>query len=236
MSGTSMGCIIAAMTAAGVPMARLHELAAQPDFSYLSTDISLIGILRYLFGNRLFSSQRFQDFIAAEVGALTFENLPLPVACVAADIKTGEKVIFDSGPVDIGVRASMNLPGIFAPVQYRQRYLVDGGVVDYMPVGLVRDMGANWVLAVFALPDYARTVPSTILGYVVRASDIRGAVLTENSEKDANFLLGVRVGDLPLAGEGEGTHALRIGSRAAYSQLDAIKDNLLLFSADYVFK
>jgi len=236
MSGTSMGCIVSAMFAAGVPIDRLSELAYKPVFSYLSADISFIGILRYVFGNKLFSSQKFQDFISAEVGGLYFEDLPIPLACVAADIKTGEKVVFDSGPIDLGVRASMNLPGIFAPVEYRQRYLVDGGVVDYMPVDLVREMGADWVLAVFALPDYSRTVPSTIIGYVVRTSDIRGAVITESSERNANFLLGVRVGDLDWSDSGQAARALEIGARATYAQLDAIKDNLLLFSADYVFK
>jgi len=235
VSGTSMGCILSAMFASGVPVSRLREFAYKPVFSYLSADISLVGIIRYVFGNRLFSSEKFQEFISQEIGGLYFEDLRFPLACVAADIKTGEKIVFDSGPVDIGVRASMNLPGIFAPVEYRHRFLVDGGVVDYVPVDVAREMGADWVLAVFALPDYSRTMPSTILGYVVRASDIRGAALTEASERNADFLLGVRVGDLDLD-RGQGRRALEIGARATSAQLNAIKDNLLLFSADYVFK
>ena len=236
MSGTSMGCIISAVYSAGMPFSRMRELALNLDLSSISKDISTIGIIRYLLGNKLFSSENFQNFIDGEIGGLRFEDLPIPLACVSADIKTGEKVVFDSGPVALGVRASMNLPGIFEPVQYRQRYLVDGGVVDYMPVDLVREMGADWVLAVFALPDYSRTVPKTILGYVVRTSDIRGAVLAETSEKNANFLLGVRVGDLDFTRQDQMIQAIEIGSRATYEQLDAIKDNLLLFSADYVFK
>jgi NTE family protein len=236
ISGTSMGCIVSALYIAGVPFSRMRSLAYNPDFTYLSRDISITGIFKYVMFNKLFSSENFQEFISKEVGGVYFENLPVPLACASADIKTGEKVVFDSGPLALGVRASMNLPGIFAPVEYRQRYLVDGGVVDYMPVDLVRAMGAQWVLSVFALPDYSRTVPSTILGYVVRTSDIRGALITENSEKSADFLLGVRVGDLDFSKPAQNIEAVEIGVRTAYGQLDAIKDNFILFSADYAFK
>jgi NTE family protein len=236
MSGTSMGCIVAAMYTAGVSFERMRELAAKPNLSYLSKDLSLIGVGRYVLGNRLFSSENFQDFISDEVGAVYYENLPIPLSCASMDIKTGERVIFDSGPVALGVRASMNLPGIFAPVEYRQRYLVDGGVVDYIPVDLTRAMGAEWVLAVLALPDYSKTVPTTILGYIVRTGDIRGALITENSEKNADFLLGVRVGDLNFYMRAQALKSVDIGAKTAYEEIDNIKNNLLLFGADYVFK
>ena len=236
MSGTSMGCIISALYSSGVPFERMRALAYKPALSQISKDISFVGAIKFLLGNKLFSSQSFQDFIDQEIGGVYFEHLPVPLSCTSADIKTGEKVVFNSGPVGLGVRASMNLPGIFEPVEYRQRHLVDGGVVDYMPVDLVRNMGSDWALAVLALPDYSRTVPSTILGYVVRTSDIRGAVLTESAEKHANFLLGVRVGDLDFSQPEQTIEAIEIGVRTAHKQLDDIKDNLLLFSADYVFK
>jgi NTE family protein len=236
MSGTSMGCIVSALYISGVPFSRMRALAYNPDFTYLSRDISITGVFKYVLFNELFSSDSFQDFISEEVGGVYYENLPVPLACVSADIKTGEKVVFDNGPLALGVRASMNLPGIFAPVEYRQRYLVDGGVVDYMPVDLVRSMGAQWVLSIFALPDYSRTLPSTILGYIVRTADIRGALITENSEKSADFLLGVRVGDLDFSKPAQTIEAVEIGVRTVYGQLNAIKDNYILFSADYAFR
>ncbi|MDR0645625.1 MAG: patatin-like phospholipase family protein, partial [Elusimicrobiota bacterium] len=226
MSGASMGCIVSAMYSAGVSFERMRELAAKPNLSYLSKDLSLIGVMRYVFGNRLFSSKNFQDFISNEIGAVYYEDLAIPLTCASADIKTGERVIFDSGPVALGVRASMNLPGIFAPVEYRQRYLVDGGVVDYIPVDLAREMGAGWVLAVLALPDYSKTVPTTILGYIVRSGDIRGALITENSEKNADFLLGVRVGDLNFYMRNEAAKAVDLGAKTAYEEIDDIKNNL----------
>ena len=236
MSGTSMGCIVGSMFAAGVSEARMLDLATNPKLSYISKDLSVLGVIKYVFGNRLFSSENFQDFIDAEIGSVYYEDLAIPFACVSADIKTGEKVVFSSGPVALGVRASMNLPGIFAPMEYRQRYLVDGGVVDYMPVDLVKEMGADWVLAVFSLPDYSKSVPTTILGYIIRTGDLRGAFLTENSEKSANFLIESRVGDIHSFDPRQSLKAVEIGARSAYTSLDAMKDNLLLYSVDYVLK
>lgn len=236
MSGTSMGCIVGSMFTAGVSEDRLLELATNPSLSYISKDLSIIGVIKYVFGNKLFSSEQFQKFIDNEIGSVYYEELSIPFACASADIKTGEKVVFDSGPVALGVRASMNLPGIFAPVEYRQRYLVDGGVVDYIPIDLVKEMGADWVLAVFSLPDYSKSVPTTILGYILRTGDLRGALLTESAEKNANFLIESRVGDIPSFDPRESFKAVEIGAKSAYTALDGMKDNLLLYSVDYVLK
>ena len=236
MTGTSMGCIVGALFSAGVSQEHMRAIASNLPLSSLSSDLTLVGAIKYLFSNRLFSSERFQEFIDKEVGGVYYEDLPIPFACVSADIKTGEKIVFDSGPVARGVRASMNLPGIFAPVEYRQRYLVDGGVVDYMPVDIVREMGADWVLAVFALPDYSQNVPSTIMGYVLRTADLRGAYLTTNAEKSANFVIASRVGDIKATDINQTLTAVDIGAKATIKALEAMKENLLLFSVDYVFK
>jgi len=236
MSGTSMGCIVGSLYASGMPQDKLTQIAANPRLSYISKDLTLLGFFKYVFGNKLFSSQSFEDFISEQIGSASFKDLKIPFACVASDIKTGEKVVFNQGPVAIGVRASMNLPGIFEPVQYRQRYLVDGGVVDYLPVDVVKDMGADWVLAVFALPDYSKQVPTTILGYIVRSGDLRGAFLTENSERNANFLIASRVGEINTMDPSQSLTAVEIGAKAAYKSLDDMKENLLLFGVDYVFK
>lgn len=236
MTGTSMGCIVGALFSAGVSQEHMRNLASNISLSSLSSDLTLLGAIKYLFSDRLFSSEKFQDFIDREVGGVYYEDLAIPFACVSADIKTGEKIIFDSGPVARGVRASMNLPGIFAPVEYRQRYLVDGGVVDYMPVDIVRNMGADWVLAIFALPDYSKDVPSTIMGYVLRTSDLRGAYLTTNAEKSANFVIASRVGDIKATDINQTLTAVEMGAKATIKALEAMKENLLLFSGDYVFK
>ena len=72
----------------------------------------------------------------------------IPVAVVATDLMSGEKVVFTEGPIDDAVRASISIPGIFVPEKQNGRLLVDGGVVDRVPVSVVKKMGADIVIAV----------------------------------------------------------------------------------------
>ena len=236
MSGTSMGCIVGALYNAGLPLEHLQYLVNNINTNYISKDFNIGGILKYLFAEKLFSSEEFQEFIDKEVGSKNYEDLPIPFACVSADIKTGEKVVFDSGPLSLGVRASMNLPGVFEPVEYRQRLLVDGGIVDYMPVDLVKKMGADFIIAVYALPSFAGTKPKNIMGYVLRIGDLRGAVLTEDSEHQADFVILSRVGEIGSSDRSKTNLAIEIGAQSAYQALPQLKENLIMKGVNYVFK
>lgn len=236
MSGTSMGCIVGALYNAGLPLEHLQDLVNNINTSYISKDFNIGGILKYLFAEKLFSSEEFQEFIDKEVGSKNYEDLPIPFACVSADIKTGEKVVFDSGPLSLGVRASMNLPGVFEPVEYRQRLLVDGGIVDYMPVDLVKKMGADFIIAVYALPNFAGSKPNNIMGYVLRIGDLRGAVLTEDSEHQADFVILSRVGEIGSSDRSKTSLAIEIGAASAYQELPKLKEKLIINGVNYVFK
>ncbi len=236
MSGTSMGCIVGALYNAGLPLEHLQDLVNNIKTNYISKDFNIGGILKYLFAEKLFSSAQFQEFIDKEVGSKNYEDLPIPFACVSADIKTGEKIVFDSGPLSLGVRASMNLPGVFEPVEYRQRLLVDGGIVDYMPVDLVKKMGADFTIAVYALPSFAGTTPSNIMGYVLRIGDLRGAVLTENSEQNADFVILSRVGEISSSDRSKTNLAIEIGALSAYQALPELKEKLIIKGVNNVFK
>ena len=236
MSGTSMGCIVGALYNAGLPLEHLQYLVTNINTNYISKDFNVGGILKYLFAGKLFSSEEFQEFIDKEVGSKNYEDLPIPFACVSADIKTGEKVVFDSGPLSLGVRASMNLPGIFEPVEYRQRLLVDGGIVDYMPVDLVKKMGADFIVAVYALPSFAGTKPTNIMGYVLRIGDLRGAILTEDSEHQADFVILSRVGEIASSDRTKTNLAIEIGAASAYQALPELKEKLIIKGVNYVFK
>ena len=78
----------------------------------------------------------------------SFDDLPTPFRTVATDIRKGEEVVFDKGPLFDAVRATMSLPAVFSPVEWHGKLLVDGGLVNNIPVDLVRRMGADIVIAV----------------------------------------------------------------------------------------
>lgn len=80
----------------------------------------------------------FNTLVGADRGERTIESLALPLSIIATDIGTGERVVFRSGELSAAMRASMSVPALLAPVHYRGRYLVDGGLVDNLPVDEVK--------------------------------------------------------------------------------------------------
>ncbi|HTG73767.1 MAG TPA: patatin-like phospholipase family protein, partial [Terriglobia bacterium] len=83
-----------------------------------------------------------------------FDNLPIPFRCVATDLMSGEAVVLGEGRLPEALRATMAIPGIFTPVEWNSRLLVDGGLVNNLPADVAKDMGADTIIAVtLRLPD-----------------------------------------------------------------------------------
>jgi NTE family protein len=78
----------------------------------------------------------------------SFDALPIPFRAVATDLESGERVVFDHGSLPIAIRASMAAPGLFLPIDFNGRTLIDGGIVDNLPVDVARELGADVVIAV----------------------------------------------------------------------------------------
>jgi NTE family protein len=139
VAGTSAGALVGAAYCAGVPLDELEKLflsIAWPTF----IKFSLIKPLA------LFDTQPMEEFIRKNIGDCEFKDLNLPFAAISCDIVTGERVVLDEGLVAPCVRASAAIPGLFSPVEINGRLLVDGGVVDNLPVEHVRDMGADFTI------------------------------------------------------------------------------------------
>ncbi|MDD2773353.1 MAG: patatin-like phospholipase family protein [Elusimicrobiales bacterium] len=236
LAGTSMGAVVGSFFSAGLPFSEIWEIGRNASFSNVSRDFNALGALRLLLGQKLMSSNRTEDFINSHIGNITFDRLKIPFSCSAMDIKTGERVLFREGPVAIGVRASMNLPGIFSPVEYRQRYLVDGGVVDFLPVRSARSLCADWVLASVTLGDYSAAQLNSILSYMLQVQDIRGALLAQAAMKEADFVVSPQVSDISI---NELDRSVESGERGVVEmarQLDRAKESLLIFSANDILR
>jgi len=85
---------------------------------------------------------------------MDFSNLPIPFACVAADLSTGEQVVLDKGELPFCMRATMAIPGVFAPVEMDGKVLVDGGIINNFPVDVAKSMGADIIIGVDIKNDY----------------------------------------------------------------------------------
>jgi NTE family protein len=230
VSGTSMGSLIGALYASGQPVDEIWGFGRDAAKLKVSRDFKSIKLFRLLISNQLITPTYITRFIDGRLGALTFEKLKKPFACTAMDLRTGEKIVFTDGPLAIAVRSSVNLPGIFAPVQYRQRYLVDGGVVDFIPIDAARSLGADWVLA-SVTESAASKMPDTVLMSLLQVIDIRGSLLARESEKNADYVLKPEVGDISVADFERCTEAGEAGLIEASKRVDAAREAYLIFAA-----
>jgi NTE family protein len=106
----------------------------------------------------LIGGKRVTALLKSILGNLTFDELKYNFACVATDITTGEQVVLHDGSLIEAVRASISLPGIFTPVEAKGQYLVDGGLVNEVPVSVCRQMGADFVIGVNVIPEPSKTI------------------------------------------------------------------------------
>jgi NTE family protein len=175
VAGTSMGALIAGAWAAGLDAATLRSEMGKADWNDLFQDNPGYNDInyrskrlakRYLSGSEsgvtvtglvtppgVVSGQKiklfFNQLVHADAGDRLIEQLALPVSIIATDIGTGARVVFRKGSLTLAMRASMSVPGLMAPLEYDGRKLVDGGLVDNLPIQEVRDLcGAKIVIAV----------------------------------------------------------------------------------------
>ena len=156
ISGSSIGSLVGAAHAAGVPVSEIErewlETGAQRVFRNFFPAFSLAGWS---------SGKELHKWLIELLGPGAIEDLPLPYAAVACDIDTGEAVVLREGTVADAVRASTAIPGVFLPMRQGDRFLVDGGLIDPVPVTVCRELGADRVIAVDITPQ---PVPTTSKG------------------------------------------------------------------------
>ncbi len=157
VAGTSMGGLVGALFAAGVPAERVEEEVLR--LSRVTEQIRLVDVDLSAAGLSI-RGRRIYNFMADLLGEeLTFADLLRPLAMVAVDIHTGREAILQGGLVIDAVRATISVPGVFMPVDLGDYRLVDGGVLDNVPVDVARGMGATHTIAVDVLPSFSVNVP-----------------------------------------------------------------------------
>jgi NTE family protein len=223
VAGTSMGGLVAGAWAGGVSPAQMRARLAGVDWHDLFDDNPSQAETNYRqrrlaqtyypgleFGitdagvraaHGVVGGQKiklfFNTLVGADRGERNIEDLALPVAIVATDIGTGDKVVFRSGELSTAMRASMSVPALLSPVHYMGRYLVDGGLVDNLPVDeVMADCHPDVVIAVdvgtpLAKPENVTTLPA-ITGQTI-------GVLTEQNAVRSRALL--RPGDIYIRPE-----------------------------------
>ena len=161
LSGVSAGAIVGATYAMGIDAARLTELARLFSWAKVAS-LSVLNPFRSGVARLgLLDFQNLEMLMIQSIGDVTFAELARPFAVGATDLVTGERIVITSGRVALAVRASSSVPGVVAPARWRGRILCDGFASNNVPIQILRDMGADVVLAVNLMP-MARRMPSNL--------------------------------------------------------------------------
>ncbi len=142
VAGTSIGALVGAFYTAG-KIDTLRDIILELDWN------NIVSFLDMVFPKSgIIDGKKIADFTRSHVDKNNIEELPVPFCAVCTDLSTGGEIIIRDGDVIEAVRASISVPGIFTPVGRDKTFLVDGGLVNPVPVNVVRDMGADLVIAV----------------------------------------------------------------------------------------
>ena len=196
IAGTSMGAIVGGLYAIGYTPEQLDSMVRKQNWTFLLSDrikrsamslterersskfvVSLPfmknpkeaasgGLIK---GQNL--ANLFSDLTMGYHDSIDFNKLPIPFACVAANVVNGDPIVFHDGVLSTAMRASMAIPGVFTPVRQDSMVLVDGGIVNNYPADVVKAMGADIIIGVdvqnaLKKADKLNSVPD-ILGQIV---------------------------------------------------------------------
>lgn len=250
VAGTSMGSLVGALYATGQTPAEIEHQVLSIDWDRLFNDslerrersfrrkaddriaVNSIGVgvekNRLKLTTGVLAGQRilmlFERMTLPVSGIDDFDRLPIPYRAVATDINTAAPVVIDHGSLALAMRASMSLPGIFNPVEIEGRVLVDGGLVNQVPVDVVRDMGADVVIAVdVGTPLEKLDVDASLVAVL---NQMTGMLTTGNTRAQLDTLGSRDILIVPSLGKEVGTsdftkgkQALEIGDKAAASAM-----------------
>jgi len=164
IAGTSVGALIAATYASGTPLDMMQIHARETTFrDFGRWTLSRMGMA---------SNDRIENFLHKFTMVNTFGEMKKPLTIVATDIMSGESVYFTSGEIAPALRASCAYPGLFLPVQYHGRTLVDGFLTETVPSPAVRKMGAQVVIGVHLEPGLLDGRPRNTIEVISRSFSI----------------------------------------------------------------
>lgn len=216
VAGTSVGAIVGAGVAAGMTSSELWEEFRHASWARIAAPAwgSRLGLL---------DSDPLGRLIERVTRAATIQDLRLPYAAVACDVLTGERVVFREGPLREAVVASSAIPGFFEPVRRGGQLLVDGGIVDNLPVDVVGELGADYIIAVDIMPPLDGTYePHDMRDVLMLGLNIVQHV-SEFGRDRAHLVIAPPLAAISLTDFKRAPEAYEAGVRAAQESLPALR-------------
>ncbi len=155
IAGTSIGAFIGALYAFGKSWREIRDIAKELDWF----DISKFSPSRY----GILSNAKMGEMLREVLGEVTLDQANVPFSAVATNAATGETVVLKDGRVDQAIMASTCIPGIFIPVELNGRMLIDGGVVENIPISPLHTRGAGSIVSVDLMANASRRSPDHMI-------------------------------------------------------------------------
>src|SRR5258708_5029375 len=213
IAGTSAGAIVAACYAFDVSLDAITEKAKSLNWYSLSKfSFSTLGIV---------SNAALGKLIHEFMGNVNIEDAKIPLAIVATDIESGERVVFRKGPLKDALMASASIPGIFVPVQVGDRLLVDGGLVDNLPFSVLHELGAEVKIGVNVNRYISKSKPKNLLDVIAKSMEI--AIAYRHPVKEDEVLIEPNLEKFSPSDFSRADGLVSAGYQAATAQISAIR-------------
>jgi NTE family protein len=217
--GTSVGSLIGALYAAEADSFELEWTA----FQLTQDDIFDFRLMNTVVGMGYAKGDRLEAWVKGKLKQDSIEKLKIPFAAVATDLNWGKKVVLDRGPVSRAVRASSAIPGVFEPVFHVGKILVDGGVIDNIPIDVAREKGADLVIAVDISENVGNTNITNALDVVLQATNIMFAENVAHLRGGADILIEPKVGSVGMLDFSQKKPCMQAGMDAARKMIPRIR-------------
>ena len=218
--GTSVGSIIGALYAATPHSPNLESIALQLERNDL-VDYSILTLKK-----GLIIGDRLERFVSQKVAVSRIEDLAIPFAAVATDIRTGDRVILNRGPLAPAVHASCALPAVFQPVELDGRLLVDGGLLESLPVPTAKFLGADVTIAVDVGTRVKDIQAADIVTIIIQALSITGAEMRRRHAQEADVLIHPDVNGVGSFDFTQKERCVEAGAAAAREALPRLREVL----------
>ncbi|MBM7644244.1 NTE family protein [Scopulibacillus daqui] len=214
IAGSSMGGLAAALYGVGHTYESMYKMAVNFKRQYfMDFIIPKMGFI---------SGKKITSLLKTITHCKTFQEARVPLKIVATDLIKGERVTFGEGYLYEAVRASISIPGILVPVKSKGKILVDGGVIDRLPISVVKSMGADIVIAVDVATFNGESQVSSIFDVILQSIDIMQEEIVRHQELHADVIIRPPVNQFNSKAFTNMKEIIKIGEETARQQLPLI--------------
>lgn len=211
LAGSSIGALISALYAFDMSWQDIHTQTKKLDWlDVAEVKLSRLGLL---------SNAGLKTFVDNTIGDVSFEQANIPLGITATDLTNGERIVLTQGNVASAIMASTCIPGVFEPVEIDGQLLVDGGIVENVPISLLTEMGADFTIGVDLSLDHSAKKPNNIVEVMMHALKFSMIAAAKLQREDVNLCIAPDLSRFNMFDNKQFDDLVEVGYQAAKQQL-----------------